>query len=95
MFDIINEKSPILIKASDIEFNFIIECADKIKIGDLEQSPKQSNIIIKQIIYNAVGFIYNFLENENRNRNELPLWMSNFYTRVFFQIRFVARRIPK
>lgn len=55
-----NEKSPILIKASDIEFNFIVECADKIKIGNLEQSPKQSNIIIKQIIYNAVGFIYNF-----------------------------------
>lgn len=49
-----------------------------IKIGDLEQSPKQNNIIIKQIIYNAVGFIYNFLENENRNRNELPLWMSNY-----------------
>lgn len=50
-----------------------------IKIGDLEQSPKQSNIIIKQIIYNAVGFIYNFLENENRNRKELPLWMSNYF----------------
>ena len=78
LFDKINENSPILTKVSDAEFNFIVECADKIKIGDSLQNQKRNDIIIKQIISNVVGFFYNFLENENRNTNELPLWMSNY-----------------
>lgn len=78
LFDKINEKSPILIKASDAEFNFILECTDRINIGDSEQSKKQSNITIKQIISNIVGSVYNFLEIENRNKNDLPLWLNNY-----------------
>ena len=78
LFDKINEKSPVLIKASDAEFNFILECTDRINIGDSEQSKKQSNITIKQIISNIVGSVYNFLEIENRNKNDLPLWLNNY-----------------
>ncbi len=78
LFDKINEKSPILAKASNAEFNFIVECADRIKIGDSEQKKQRNDIIIKQIVSNVVCFIYNFLENENQNKNELPLWLSNY-----------------
>ncbi len=77
LFDKINEQSPIKIKISDAELNYIVELADKIKIGNPEQSKTPYNTMIKNIIFNLVNSIYNHFEIESLN-NDLPTWMVDY-----------------
>ncbi len=77
LFDKINAEAPISIKISGAELNYIVELADKIKIGSSEQSKTQYNVTIKNIVFNLVNSIYNHFEIESSN-NDLPTWMADY-----------------
>lgn len=81
LFDKINDEAPISIKISDAELSYIVELADKIKIGNSEQSKTQYYVTIKNIVFNLVNSIYNHLEIESSNNN-LPTWMVDYINAI-------------
>lgn len=81
LFDKINEEASISIKISDAELSYIVELADKIKIGNSEQSKTQYVVTIKNIVFNLVNSIYNHFEIESSNNN-LPIWMADYINAI-------------
>jgi len=78
LFDEINKKAPLKIKISDAEFNYLIYLSDRIKITNSEQSKKQNDITIRNMIYNLANSFQAYFEIQNLNKNNLPTWMTDY-----------------
>lgn len=78
LFENINQAAPLLVKISEVEFNYLIYLADQIKIEKNDDNNKQYSTPIKNIVYNLLNSFFNYFNLLSNGSTNLPSWLSEY-----------------